>query len=330
MTPHYAGMPTSLTRRCGGAVGRSGRDGLASPTPSIGWLPHALQDPLHGRSMNDPDEATGLERRNRELTILNEIATALNESVDLPGSLEIALPRMADLFQLRIGWVWLLREADGESYLAAAREPSALARGSPRGDGRGLLRLGYSPVTIQPSGLRILLRKRPRFFAAWPPRREPDAGVVRLHRRVPVPLLELVGSAGELMTLGPDPHHRDRRPPAAPRAPRPHRRAELPAAQARRAPGSAIRPHILQQIRGGSIVTKGVRKTGCPQVRSLGCPWTTIGSEPKTMLLPGHILDTPRADQTENPPVLPNPQTPKGPVFPRKTKPPRRFRRART
>ncbi len=78
--------------------------------------------------MNDPDQTVGLERRNRELTILNEIATALNESVDLSESLEVALAHVADLFGLRTGWVWLLREEDGEPYLAAARNlPPGLA-----------------------------------------------------------------------------------------------------------------------------------------------------------------------------------------------------------
>lgn len=78
--------------------------------------------------MNERDHTAGLERRNRELTILNEIATALNESVDLSESLEVALAHVADLFGLRTGWVWLLREEDGEPYLAAARNlPPGLA-----------------------------------------------------------------------------------------------------------------------------------------------------------------------------------------------------------
>lgn len=78
--------------------------------------------------MKDPEQALDLEERNRELVILNEIAAALNESIDLSESLEVALAHVADLFGLRTGWVWLLREEDGEPYLAAARNlPPGLA-----------------------------------------------------------------------------------------------------------------------------------------------------------------------------------------------------------
>lgn len=78
--------------------------------------------------MSDSDQAMGLRRRNRNLEILNRIATALNESVELSQSLEVALTHVADLLGLRAGWVWLLREGDGTPYLAAARNlPSGLA-----------------------------------------------------------------------------------------------------------------------------------------------------------------------------------------------------------
>ncbi len=69
-----------------------------------------------------------LERRNRELRILNAIAEALNREVDLPRALEQALAQVLELFDLRTGWVWLLHEHTGQSYLAAARNlPPALA-----------------------------------------------------------------------------------------------------------------------------------------------------------------------------------------------------------
>jgi two-component system, NarL family, sensor kinase len=78
--------------------------------------------------MSDSDQPMGLQRRNRELEILNEIATALNESVDLSQSLEVALSHVANLLGLRAGWVWLLREGTGAPYLAAARNlPPGLA-----------------------------------------------------------------------------------------------------------------------------------------------------------------------------------------------------------
>ena len=73
-------------------------------------------------------EAEQLRRRNRELAILNEVAGALNESIDLARTLEVALARVSELLKLETGWVWLLHEETGESYLAASRNlPPGLA-----------------------------------------------------------------------------------------------------------------------------------------------------------------------------------------------------------
>jgi two-component system NarL family sensor kinase len=84
--------------------------------------------------MSPPPEA--LERQNRELAILNSIATALNESVDLPASLGAALSRVAEFLDLRAGWVWLLDETTGRPYLAAAQDlPPGLAEHPERMDG---------------------------------------------------------------------------------------------------------------------------------------------------------------------------------------------------
>lgn len=62
-----------------------------------------------------------LAQRNRELSILNQIAEALNRTVDLDGALRAALAQAADLFGLQTGWVWLLEETTGAPYLAAAQ-----------------------------------------------------------------------------------------------------------------------------------------------------------------------------------------------------------------
>ena len=68
-----------------------------------------------------------LQRRNRELSILNTIASALNREVDLTRALDSALAQVANLLDLRTGWIWLLREENGEPYLAAAQNlPPAL------------------------------------------------------------------------------------------------------------------------------------------------------------------------------------------------------------
>lgn len=73
--------------------------------------------------------AEQLQQRNRELSILNTIARALNSSVDLNETLQAALAQVAELLGLKTGWVWLLHEETGASYLAAAQNlPPALAR----------------------------------------------------------------------------------------------------------------------------------------------------------------------------------------------------------
>jgi two-component system NarL family sensor kinase len=77
-----------------------------------------------------------LKRRNRELLILNSIAEALNREVDLQRALHSALAQVAELLDLRTGWIWLLREETGESYLAAAQNlPPALANAPHRMEG---------------------------------------------------------------------------------------------------------------------------------------------------------------------------------------------------
>jgi two-component system NarL family sensor kinase len=79
-------------------------------------------------SLDFESDADKLRRRNRELAILNASAQALNREVDLDQALETALAQVADLLDLHTGWVWLLHEDTGESYLAAAQNlPPALA-----------------------------------------------------------------------------------------------------------------------------------------------------------------------------------------------------------
>lgn len=60
-------------------------------------------------------------RRNRELTILNKIAEALNRSIDLDQTLRSALAQVAELLDLQTGWIWLLDEHSAQPYLAAAQ-----------------------------------------------------------------------------------------------------------------------------------------------------------------------------------------------------------------
>jgi two-component system NarL family sensor kinase len=83
-------------------------------------------------------EERDLQRRNHELSVLNEVARELNRSVNLDEALGFTMERVAELLGLRTGWVWLRNEATGRFYLAAARNlPPALAGDPTRMDGAG-------------------------------------------------------------------------------------------------------------------------------------------------------------------------------------------------
>ena len=74
-----------------------------------------------------PTSTDQLGQRNHELTVLNEIAHALNQSVDLDQALETTLRKVAALLGLNTSWIWLMKEETGEPYLAAAQNlPPAL------------------------------------------------------------------------------------------------------------------------------------------------------------------------------------------------------------
>ena len=64
-------------------------------------------------------ETEQLQRRNRELSILNAIAQALNREVDLPRALQAALAQVAELLDLHTGWVFPLDVESGKTCLAA-------------------------------------------------------------------------------------------------------------------------------------------------------------------------------------------------------------------
>src|SRR3712207_4324865 len=51
-----------------------------------------------------------LERRNHELSVLNEIARELNRSVELGEALGFTLSQVAELLGLRTAWIWLRSE----------------------------------------------------------------------------------------------------------------------------------------------------------------------------------------------------------------------------
>ncbi len=82
------------------------------------------------------DERKNLERRNHELSVLNAIARELNRSVDLDEALEFTLAQVAELLDLRTGWIWLAGEDSPQTYLAASRNlPPALSNNPSLMDG---------------------------------------------------------------------------------------------------------------------------------------------------------------------------------------------------
>ena len=95
-------------------------------------------DEATARPAGSPGGEGDLERRNRELSVLNGIARELNRSVDTNQALRFVLSQVAELLGLRTGWVWLMDEHSPEPYLAAAKDlPPALADDPRRMDGSG-------------------------------------------------------------------------------------------------------------------------------------------------------------------------------------------------
>src|SRR4028118_2272419 len=95
-------------------------------------------DEATARPAGSPGGEGDLERRNRELSVLNVIARELNRSVDPDQALRFVLSQVAELLGLQTGWVWLMDEDSPEPYLAAAKDlPPALADDPRRMDGSG-------------------------------------------------------------------------------------------------------------------------------------------------------------------------------------------------
>lgn len=75
------------------------------------------------------NDAETLQQRNRELSILNSIARALNSTADLSQALQATLRETTAVFGLHSAWIWLVREDGSEPYLAAALDlPPVLVR----------------------------------------------------------------------------------------------------------------------------------------------------------------------------------------------------------
>src|SRR5450755_84256 len=67
-----------------------------------------------------PQEATSLLGRNRDLAVLYAIAGYLNHQIDVHEALQEVLAKVTEMLGLRTGWVWLLNE-QGLPYPAASQ-----------------------------------------------------------------------------------------------------------------------------------------------------------------------------------------------------------------
>lgn len=72
------------------------------------------------QASREDSDASAIDRRTRELEILNAIAQALNETNDVRSALERTLALVTDLVGLRSGWVWLLDPETSQFYSAAS------------------------------------------------------------------------------------------------------------------------------------------------------------------------------------------------------------------
>lgn len=81
--------------------------------------------------MGTPPDHEQLKQRNRELSILNTIAEALNREIDISQSLHTTLAHVADLCDLQTGWIWLVDEETEEAYLAAVHHLPSIVTETP-------------------------------------------------------------------------------------------------------------------------------------------------------------------------------------------------------
>jgi two-component system, NarL family, sensor kinase len=94
---------------------------IVNERPDMPELTGEASDGESTVGMPQASDAEMLSQRNRELMILNSIAQALNASVEMDQALEAVLAQVAALLGLQTGWIWLLDEETGQSYLAAAQ-----------------------------------------------------------------------------------------------------------------------------------------------------------------------------------------------------------------
>ncbi|HEY3110507.1 MAG TPA: GAF domain-containing sensor histidine kinase [Chloroflexota bacterium] len=121
----------------------------------------------------------------RELSILNAVAEALNSSADVRPALERTLALVADLLDVRTGWIWLLDPETDQFYLAAAQNLPPFLQEPLRMSGRWCLCTDlFRQGKLTPTNVDVLgcTRLREAFEA-----HTPDAALgLRSHASIPL------------------------------------------------------------------------------------------------------------------------------------------------
>ena len=128
-------------------------------------------------------DAEKLRRRNRDLSIFNAIAEALNREVDLNQALHAVLALVADLLDLQTGWIWLWREETGGFYLAAAQNlPPALADYPARMEGACYCLDSYQKGDLEgAANVNVVTCSRLKWLEG-----SPETGGLRYHASIPL------------------------------------------------------------------------------------------------------------------------------------------------
>jgi two-component system NarL family sensor kinase len=136
----------------------------------------------------------------RELAILNAVAEALNSSADVRPALERTLALVADLLDVRTGWIWLLDPETDQFYLAAAQNLPPYLQEPLRMSGRWCLCTDlFRQGKLAPTNVDVLgcTRLREAFEA-----HTPDAAL-GLHSHASIPLYFQDRPLGIINVAGP-------------------------------------------------------------------------------------------------------------------------------
>ena len=140
-------------------------------------------------------QAQMLDRRSYELSVLHDVAQALNASVDLSSLLERALEEVAELLGLETGWVLLFDEASGEPYAAATQNlPPGLCHEPERMTGWCFCTRAFTKGTLPgAANVGVVKCSRLRQLAMA----KGDTADLRFHASVPLKVYDGVSEEGD-------------------------------------------------------------------------------------------------------------------------------------